>query len=415
MTIPLGSAILSPTNELPTAPNSVPERLHLVTPLVHSSSLSHTTGHNIYLKLDSDQPSGSFKIRGIGKICQTAITQFGSDSTHLISSSGGNAGLAVAYSASRAGVGCTIFVPVSTEKGVVEKLRSNGARVVVGGDSWDQADKEARKLVEEMKHGPVKGTYVHPFEGDELVSGHSGLVDEVFDQFEKMGKGNVDVLISSVGGGGLIRGIIQGVSRQASAGKPEPVLVAVQNFGVNSFNLSFDAYLVKPSCSTLPEDVVTLERIASKCTSMGTKRCSITTLHDAIQFHQSPKTGEVMTLTVTDDLSASACWQFSEKTVPELPKSSGEGDKKWRMIELSCASALTPVYHKWILDSLIQRSKALKDKVAKGEKINMVIEVCGGNKVNQNLLDEYKASAGLMDKRDGIRINGQDIAPFTSA
>ncbi len=374
--------VLPPTGEVPTAPSPVSTPLHSNTPFVHSAHLSNLTGHNIYLKLDCDQPSGSFKIRGIGKICQSAILrqkQAGSSTPpHLVTSSGGNAGLAVAYAASRAGVGSTIFVPTSTEADVVEKLRATGAEVVVGGDSWDQADQGARGLVRE-KEGAV---YVHPFEGDELVSGHSGLVDELYDQFAgsaREGGENIDAIICSVGGGGLIRGIIQGALKQTQT----PTLVAVQNFGVDSFNRSFDRHLHSSSSGSRndrPGDVVTLDKIASKCTSMGTKKCSLTTLHDAIAYHnRTASQGGITTLTVTDDLSASACWQFSS-TSDQI----GDG-KGTRMVELSCASALTPVFHPWILEELVQRSEALKAKVGGGKKLNIVIEVCGGSKVNAGL------------------------------
>ncbi|SPO23193.1 related to CHA1 - L-serine/L-threonine deaminase [Ustilago trichophora] len=394
-------AVLSSTGEVPTQSNPVSSPLHHRTPLYLSPTLSARTGHNIYLKLDCDQPSGSFKIRGIGKICQSAILKNGASNTHLISSSGGNAGLAVAFAASRAGVGCTIFVPVSTEADVVETLRKNGAQVVVGGDSWDQANGAALRLVEQMK-GSI---YVHPFEGDELVAGHSGLVDEVFEQFQQAqeeGQEEVDVLISSVGGGGLIRGIIQGVIKNTTSSTQAPVLIAVQNFGVDSFNRSFDHFLSSPS-SSLPENVVTLEAIESKCTSMGTKKCSLTTLHDAIHFHSSSPNQEIVTLTVTDNLSASACWQFTKLS-----------DSKHRMVELSCASALTPIFHPWILQSVIQSSKVLQQKVGQdrgSKKLNVVVEVCGGSKVNKALLEEYEMGTGVMEKRDRIRVNGVDFPP----
>lgn len=388
-------AVLSPHSEIPALSDPLSTPLHLVTPLLPSPTLSARTGHNIYLKLDSDQPSGSFKIRGISAICQLSIARFGASNTHLVSSSGGNAGLAVAHAASRAGVGCTIFVPASTEGEVVEKLRREGARVVVGGDSWDQADAAARGEVERMKQeGEAVGVYVHPFVGDVLVGGHSGLVDEVYEQMP--GGETVDVLISSVGGGGLLRGIMQGVTRQTAKGAKAPVLVAVQNFGVDSFNRSFDRYL---SNLTLPDDVVALKAIESKCTSMGTKKCSLSTLHDAIHFHTH--TSPITTLTVTDNLSASACWQFSQDT-PQ--------DGKKRMVELSCASALTPVYHPWILEKVLEATERLD----KGRKLNVVVEVCGGSKVNQGLLEEYERTAGVMEARDRIRVNGKDF-PASSA
>ncbi|TKY87092.1 hypothetical protein EX895_003769 [Sporisorium graminicola] len=386
---------LAPTSTAaPTASDPLSSPLHQTTPLLHSPHLSSRTGHNVYLKLDCDQPSGSFKIRGIGAICQQAISTYGAAGTHLVSSSGGNAGLAVAYAASRAGVACTIYVPVTTEEEVVERLRGEGARVVVGGEAWDAADAAARAEVERMRELGGKGAvYVHPFEGEALVEGHSGLVDEVYAQLP-----SIDVLISSVGGGGLLRGIIKGVERQAG---PPPTLVAVQNFGVDSFNRSIDHYSTNPTPS-LPNDVVALHAIESKCTSMGTKKCSLTTLHDAISYSRN---GEIITLTVTDDLSASACWQFSAHSESDLGAE--------RMVELSCASALTPVFHPWILERIVEGSEKLQGKVRENGRLNVVVEVCGGSKVSKGLLEGYKVEAGLMERRDRVRVSGVDYPAST--
>lgn len=84
------------------------------------------------------------------------------------------------------------------------------------------------------------------------------------------------------------------------------------------------------------------------------------------------------------------------------------------MVELSCASALTPVLHPWILQSVLQSSKVLQEKVGQdGEtkKLNVVVEVCGGSKVNKGLLEEYETEMGVMEKKDRIRVNGVDFPP----
>ncbi|SJX61779.1 related to CHA1-L-serine/L-threonine deaminase [Sporisorium reilianum f. sp. reilianum] len=362
----------------PVATDPLSSPLHHHTPLIHSAHLSARTGHNVYLKLDSDQPSGSFKIRGIGAICQSAIAQYGAGQAHLVSSSGGNAGLAVAYAAS------TIYVPVSTEDEVVARLRAEGARVVVGGEAWDQADAGARADVERMRERGEGAVYVHPFEGDALVAGHSGLVDEIVSQLP-----HPDVLVCSVGGGGLLRGIIHGVRRHPT----QPVLVAVQNFGVDSFNRSLDSYTLSLT-PDLPTNVVQLTAIQSKCTSMGTKKCSLATLHDAIAFSRSH--GEIHTLTITDNLSASACWQFSDISQKDLGKE--------RMVELSCASALTPLFHPWILQRIVEGSERLRGK----GRLNVVVEVCGGSKVSAEMLEGYREAVGLMERGDRVRVNGVD-------
>ncbi|PWZ00565.1 tryptophan synthase beta subunit-like PLP-dependent enzyme [Testicularia cyperi] len=444
---------------------------HIRTALVHSSHLSEQTGHNVYLKMDSDQPSGSFKMRGIGRVVAHAVGEWGREATHIVSSSGGNAGLAVAHAASTAGVGATIFTPASIEPDVVRKLESQGARVVVGGEAWDQADLAARAFCQSH---PSR-IYVHPFEGELLTDGHSGLVDEVVQQFSALSSPSsstaspslsvqdsveIDAIVSSVGGGGLLRGIIKGCLRTPQF---RPTLVAVQNFGTDSFVQSFNRYLeaeADAESSSTPDQsgVVKLQAITSKATSMGTLACSATTLRDAIAYHEattaSPSrsrpqsqsqsqslgssaspvqsqsqvetnpdstaqpNGGITTLTLPDHLSMATCWQFSQLYHEPATR---------RTVELSCASALTPFFHPWILHALVQSTPALQNKVDSGKagggktrRLNFVVEVCGGSKINPLLLDEYRSTTASRSRGESrestmVLINGKEVVMPSSS
>ena len=93
--------------------------LHVSTPLIESVPLGSITGARVYLKLDCVQPTGSFKIRGIGNACSLACSD---GSKALVASSGGNAGLAVAYAGRRLGVPVTIVVPDSTSQLMQNRL-----------------------------------------------------------------------------------------------------------------------------------------------------------------------------------------------------------------------------------------------------------------------------------------------------
>lgn len=84
---------------------------------------SELLGKEVYIKLDAMQPSGSFKLRGIGYTCQKALRR---GATQLVSSSGGNAGLATAYAGQRLGVPTTVVVPESTPEFIRDRLRSYG-------------------------------------------------------------------------------------------------------------------------------------------------------------------------------------------------------------------------------------------------------------------------------------------------
>ena len=125
--------------------------LHHQTPLLLHHRLSKEQGQNIYLKMDCYQPSGSFKIRGIGHLC-TQQAQKGVKG--FVSSSGGNAGLAVAYSG-------TIGAPVTIcskhhPEHVREKMRF-GCSCIEHGDVWDESDIFARDYAE--RH---QCSYIHP-------------------------------------------------------------------------------------------------------------------------------------------------------------------------------------------------------------------------------------------------------------
>jgi L-serine/L-threonine ammonia-lyase len=82
--------------------------LHIETPLIESRALSKHLGKPVELKLDALQVPGSFKIRGIGLACQTYQE---SGAKRFISSSGGNAGIAVAYAGRKLGVPVVVVVP----------------------------------------------------------------------------------------------------------------------------------------------------------------------------------------------------------------------------------------------------------------------------------------------------------------
>jgi len=82
--------------------------LHIRTPLIESLALSQKLGKEVSLKMENMQPTGSFKIRGIGLLCQTGKDQ---GIRRFVSSSGGNAGYAAAYAGRKLNVPTTVFVP----------------------------------------------------------------------------------------------------------------------------------------------------------------------------------------------------------------------------------------------------------------------------------------------------------------
>ncbi|KAL4839942.1 hypothetical protein H8958_012005 [Nasalis larvatus] len=114
----------------PVAERAKQEPFHVVTPLLESWALSQVAGMPIFLKCENVQPSGSFKIRGIGHFCQEMAKK---GCRHLVCSSGGNAGIAAAYAARKLGVPATVVLPESTSLQVVQRLQGEGAEVQLTG------------------------------------------------------------------------------------------------------------------------------------------------------------------------------------------------------------------------------------------------------------------------------------------
>lgn len=249
--------------------------LHIETPLVQSRQLSLLTGRNIWLKLDALQPPGSFKIRGIGHACTEYVRR---GARRLVSSSGGNAGLAVAYAGRRLGVPVTVVVPQTTSERAQELLQLEGAAVIVHGASWQEANEHAMSLV------GANDAFLHPFDDPLLWEGHASLVDEV-----AAGGPKPDAVVLSVGGGGLLSGVAQGLHRNGWNDVP---IIAVETEGAASFHAAAHA-----------GHAVQLDQITSIASSLGAKRVC----DRAVQWSKQHTIHSVL---VSDHSAVVACERF---------------------------------------------------------------------------------------------------------
>lgn len=218
--------------------------MHINTPLVESLPLSLAAGRAVWLKLDALQPPGSFKIRGIGLACGTYAQR---GATRFVSSSGGNAGLAVAYAGRKLGVPVTVVVPETTSARARELLRLEGAELIVTGASWQEANAHALSLV-----GP-NDAFLHPFDNPLLWQGHATMIDEVAQTGLKP-----DAIVLCVGGGGLLCGVAEGLHRNGWADVP---ILAVETEGAASYHAALQA-----------GGPVDIPQITSIATSLGAKR-----------------------------------------------------------------------------------------------------------------------------------------------
>ena len=249
--------------------------LHIDTPLLPSWPLSRAAGRELWLKLDALQPSGSFKIRGIGHACERRRAE---GARRFVSSSGGNAGLAVAYAGRRLSVPVTVVVPESASARARELLQQEGAELRVHGATWQEANELALSLVGDAD------AFIHPFDDPLVWEGHATLVDEVV----RTGL-RPDAVVLSVGGGGLLCGIAEGLQRNGLGAVP---IVAVETEGAASLRAALDA-----------GQPVTLPRIDSIATSLGAKRVC----DRAFEWtRQHP----VRSVLVSDDSALAACERF---------------------------------------------------------------------------------------------------------
>ena len=230
--------------------------LHITTPLVESAEFSAKFDLEVTLKLDAVQPAGSFKIRGIGHACEI---HHAAGARRFVSSSGGNAGYAVAYAGKKLCVPVTVVVPVTTSEHAKRSIASLGAQVVVFGDSWIEANGKALTLLDEQT------VFIHPFDDPLLWKGHSTMIEELAAQGAKP-----DVIVCSVGGGGLLNGVIEGMR---TVGWTDVGVLAAETVGAASLH------------SSLSEGrLVTLNEITTVATSLGAKTVSTRTFELATEF-----------------------------------------------------------------------------------------------------------------------------------
>jgi L-serine/L-threonine ammonia-lyase len=302
--------------------------LHIATPLLEYEACSRP-GRKLWLKMEALQPSGSFKLRGIGHACERKVA---AGARRLMSSSGGNAGLAVAHAGRALGVPVTVVVPESTLPRPRALIERTGAQVIVHGRSWAEANVHLQTLLAEGD------AFVHPFDDPLLWDGHASLVDEVAAAGLKP-----DAVVVAVGGGGLLCGVLQGMHAQ---GWTEVPVLAVETEGADSYAQALAAG--RP---------VQLPAITSIATSLGARQVC-----DAA-FEWSRR-HPVHSLVVSDAQAVAACLAFA--------------DEQRVIVEPACGAALAAAAHGTL--PLLQQAH------------EVLAIVCGGVAADHGQLRAWSAS-----------------------
>ena len=197
--------------------------VHL-TPLLPATRIGAPRGVSLSLKCESLQKTGSFKVRGA--LNALMMLEHDQRSRGVITVSAGNHAQAVAYAGAMTGAKTTVVMPLSAQRTKVEASRGYGAEVVLHGTSSIEAFAHAREL--ERERGLV---FVHPFDDVPVAAGAGTLAFEILEASE------VDVLVVSIGGGGLI----SGVATVARARSPRTRIVGVEPIGAAVIRKSLDA------------------------------------------------------------------------------------------------------------------------------------------------------------------------------
>ena len=162
----------------------------------YSLPFSQSLNNDIWFKLENLQYTGSFKVRGaFNKLLNMSIAE---KNKGVLSASTGNHGAALAYASKALNLSCTIYVPTNASPTKLNNMKQLGAKIIFHGDDCVEAEKKARdiSLLE-------KKVYISPYNDLNVVSGQGTIGCEIVSQIDTP----LDVLIISVGGGGLISGI----------------------------------------------------------------------------------------------------------------------------------------------------------------------------------------------------------------
>lgn len=316
----------------------------------------------IHLKLENLQPSGSFKSRGMGYFLLSHLRSAASagnnasvSSTHFYSSSGGNAGLAVVCAAVELNSASSVVVPLNTSQYMIDKIRTAGAvDVIQHGESWSEANAYLHETVipAARKRGE-NAVFVPPFDAPEIWTGHATMIHEIVQQLGAStpdSRGTPDLVICSVGGGGLFNGIMQGL---AECGMPDVPVLAVETNGAQSLARSVEM-----------NELITLDAITSIATTLGARTVSAKSFENA-------KRPNVKTLVLEDRDAISGCLDLAEN--------------HRILVEASCGVTIAAAGSKQL--------RTLFPHLT--EKSNVVIIVCGGSNVTLDLLEKYKKQFSL--------------------
>lgn len=209
------------------------------TPMVKSPLLSRQLGCEVFVKLECQQYTSSFKARG------AYVAMLDLDDTQrkkgVIAMSAGNHAQAVAYHAERMGIPAVIVMPSQTPFAKVTRTRSYGAEVVLEGRNLNECENTVQKLIEERGL-----TLIHPYDNKKVMQGQGTVGLEMLED-----EPDLDMLVVPIGGGGLMGGI----STIARDMRPDIKIYGVQTEAYPSMKLAVAGQDIVCGGETLAEGI----------------------------------------------------------------------------------------------------------------------------------------------------------------
>lgn len=181
------------------------------TPVLRVPELENPGNNSVFLKLESLQVTGSFKVRGAAN--RILSLNDSERARGVVACSSGNHGKAVAHMAGKLGISAAICVPNWVDPVKLSGMQRSGAHVVLSGDSYDEAEGRALELAEEEGR-----MFVQPFDDPWVAAGQGTLGIELLEQVP-----GLDTVVIPLSGGGLAGGVAYAIKER----RPEIRMVAV--------------------------------------------------------------------------------------------------------------------------------------------------------------------------------------------
>ena len=168
----------------------------LRTPLRYSPALSRAVGGDVLLKIETVQPTFSYKLRGATNAVLSLLETHGREVPPIVTASAGNHGRAMAHAAAAAGLGLTVYIAENAPRTKIDAIRALGAELRPCAD-YDEAERGAKA------HAATgDAVYISPYAHPDVIAGAGTVALEILEDDSA-----VDTIIASIGGGGLISGI----------------------------------------------------------------------------------------------------------------------------------------------------------------------------------------------------------------